>query len=129
MDYIGQIREIKRQQARRGRMIVYTVAALNLIFAVISAFYRFNILALAVQLALSAALALGVGWVRWLFAADAVADAAVIFYVMFAKTDFFALPWYGMLCVAALIAFYLAAGVTLFFSKSVSEFLYEKRFG
>jgi DNA-binding transcriptional MerR regulator len=120
----------QQRMVRTGRAIVFTIATLNAVGAIVSAFSNFNFFTLVMQLALSVALYAGVSWVRAYFAASAVFIAFVsLAMLMTAGQSGAPVPPGAVAFLIGHAAYSVASGVILFKSKSVSEFLYMQKNG
>ena len=126
----------KRQniRIRIGKTIVIIIAAVNFIWSIINAFTGQNpllaIFTVVVQLILSIALIMGVGWIRYLFAI--VAGLSVISGLASFINPNSALMLSDPTALAIVfvllsIAFNIASCILLFFNKCVSEFLYAQK--
>ena len=124
------IKEFEAKQVRQyktGKVIVFMIAAINIIMAFISAFTSFNLLSLIVQVALSIALFMGVSWVRYLFA---IAAAMNVIFILFALINTaVGLPVYLIIISLLIIAYSVASSLLLLINKSISEFLYSQKNG
>ncbi len=119
--------EKQARQYKTGRAIVFSIAGINMLIALLAFIYNLNVLNLIVQLTLSICLALGVSWVRYLFIIGA--GLAVLVYGM---VVFVALGE-GLLLIGILsllyVAYAVAVTILLFRSEAVSEFLYKQKNG
>ncbi len=124
------LEQLEKEQKRlylQGKIIVYVIAIINVIGAVVSAFTSFNFITLIVQIALSIALWAGVSWVRYYFAIGAGIGAFLTLYLL-AHIDFSVQPGLVVYLILTLI-YSIVSCVILFVSKSVSEFLYAQKNG
>jgi len=120
----------QQRMIRTGRAIVFTIATLNAVGAIVSAFWNFNFFTLIIQLALSVALYAGVSWVRAYFAGSAVLVALVSLAVLAAAGQSGApVPPGAVAFLIGYAVYCVASGIILFKSKSVSEFLYMQKNG
>lgn len=125
------LEQLEKKQKRlylQGKIIVYVIAIINIIGAVVSAFTSFNFISLIVQIALSIALLCGVSWVRYFFAIGAGLSGLLTLYLLFGHIDFSVQSGIVIYLVLTLI-YSIASCVVLFVSKSVSEFLYAQKNG
>ena len=120
----------KRQERLylQGKIIVYVLAILNIIGAIVSAFINLNLITLIIQITLSIALLRGVSWVRYFFAIGSGLSVLLILYLLCAHIDFSVQSGIVIYLVLTLI-YSVASCVVLFTSKSVSEFLYVQKNG
>ncbi|REK74639.1 MerR family transcriptional regulator [Paenibacillus paeoniae] len=119
--------ERQANKIKRGRIIVYTIAILHILFSIVSFFLSFNILQLIVQIVLSICLIAGVSWVRYLFATGAAISVflSVQLIILTVSEGLIDLLFYTILLVV-----YSGIGSFLLFkSESVSEFLYTQKNG
>ena len=123
--------QLEKKQKRlylQGKIIVYCIAIINIIGAVVSAFTNFNLITLIVQIALSIALLCGVSWVRYFFAIGAGLSGFLTLYLLFGHIDFSDHSGIVIYLVLTLI-YSITSCIVLFASKSVSEFLYAQKNG
>lgn len=114
----------------QGKIIVYVIAIINIIGAVVSAFTSFNLITLIVQVALSIALLCGVSWVRYFFAIGSGVSGFLALYLLLRHIDFSIQSGIGIVIYLVFTLIYsIASCVVLFMSKSVSEFLYAQKNG
>lgn len=108
-----------------GRIIVFTIAILNIIFSIISNIIgNFNILKVIVQIVLSTALFMGVKWVRYLFVVGAFLSIIFNLYIFSSYMAQDKVIWLVSCLIHSIIS-----GSLLAFNKSVSDFLYYQRTG
>lgn len=124
----------KRQEKiyKRGKSIVLIIVFLQIVTAVLSMITNSSVLGLIVNLALAAALFFGVSWVRYLLA---VANTISIFtglYTLLVAIDYSTVQDISTVyiiiaggVIGILISIFISC--MLFFSKSVSEFLYHQK--
>ena len=116
------------KQYRFGKVAVFTIATLNIIFTILSNIIgSFNILNVIIQISLSVALFMGVSWVRWFFVAGSILNIGVSLYVLMNLLG----EWeiyigYIIFTILSLIQAAVSGGL-LAFNKGVSEFLYSQR--
>lgn len=127
-------RHNKRQEKiyKRGKSIVLIIVFLQIVTAVLSMITNSSVLGLIVNLALAAALFFGVSWVRYLLA---VANTISIFtglYTLLVAIDYSTVQDISTVyiiiaggVIGILISIFISC--MLFFSKSVSEFLYHQK--
>ena len=130
-DRSKEIENFRKKQARQYRVggsIVFAIAALNVLFSLISAMLEFRLVVLIFQIGLSVALFAGVVWVRYLFVVGAVLHIII------------GMNWFAQGLAANRPAEFIAlvviemvvAGISallLLFSPAVKEFLYEQKYG
>ncbi len=116
------------KQYRFGKVAVFTIATLNIIFTILSNIIgSFNILNVIIQISLSVALFMGVSWVRWFFVAGSVLSIGFTLYALMS------LLGQGEIYIGYIIFMILSliqaavSGGLLAFNKGVSEFLYSQR--
>ena len=122
------LEQFEKEQERlylQGKRIVYVIAIINIIGAVVSAFIRFNFVTLIVQIELSLALLFGVPWVKYLFAVGLGLSGFLTLYLLLEHIDFSSQLGMVIYLVFSLL-YFIVSCIVLFTSKSVSEFLYEK---
>lgn len=129
---LDSFEEKQRRNFERGRLLVYLIAGINILFDIITILItrEFQFIKFIIHVALSVALIYGVTWVRYLYAISGI--LAVVVSIM-------ALPGViGLLrgatgaapvvVMLVLIVFFSAASsVILLFSKSVKEYMYTKK--
>ncbi|RJX39421.1 MerR family transcriptional regulator [Paenibacillus pinisoli] len=119
--------ERQAKQFKRGKVIVYTIAILNIAMALFSFILSFNILTLIVQVVLAVCLIVGVTWVRYLFAVGAAMAVflSVQLLVMSVSEGLIGFIIYTL----CLIVYSGISSFLLFKSEAVSEFLYAQKNG
>jgi len=124
-------RYLKRQGRRfaTGRIIVYAIAGLNVLGALISSFLKFDPITLIIQIALSIALVAGVSWIRYLFAAGAALNVLIAFLGLIWVSGEEGMSVGLALFLAFQIAYSLASCFLLLRSQAVSDFLYAQKNG
>ena len=119
-------RTIKRY--RFGKVAVFTIATLNIIFTILSNIIgSFNIFNIIIQISLSVALFMGVRWVRWFFVAGSVLSIGFTLYALMnllGQGEIYI--GYIIFMILSLIEAAVSGGL-LAFNKGVSEFLYSQR--
>ncbi len=123
--------KIEKQQARlylRGKIIVYVIAIVNALGAVVSVFTNFNFFSLIIQLVLSIALLGGFSWARYFFAVRAGISAFLTLPAISEAVELSLQPGVVAYLIVMLV-FSIASSVVLFASKAVSEFLYVQKNG
>ncbi|MCX7708682.1 MAG: hypothetical protein N2484_02415 [Clostridia bacterium] len=126
------IKAFEQRQARQfkfGKAIVFTIAAVNILSALVSAFYNFNLISMIIQIVLSVALFAGISWVRYLFAGGAALSTMIIIYALTSVGFDSGLSVAEIVIVLACLVYSVASCIVLFASKSVSEFLYSQKNG
>lgn len=125
----------QNRRYKRGRSLVFAIAGINIIFAIISAILNFNLITPGIQIALSIALFCGITWVKYLFAIRSAIDAfSLLFLLLGGVMDISpSNPKYaGYFVVVYLVlalCYSIASTVLLFTSKDISEFLYSQKNG
>lgn len=123
----GRFVERQAKQFKRGKFIVYTIAALNIAMAIFSFSLNFDILSLIVQIVLAACLILGVTWVRYFFAVGA---ALAVFFSVQLLVLSVSEGLIGFIIYSISIIIYSGISCFLLFkSEAVSEFLYAQKNG
>jgi hypothetical protein len=117
----------QERQYKTGKFIVFTIATINIIGSIISAFTNFNLFSLIIQIVLSIALFCGISWVRYLFAIGAALGAFGILYVLIGEGIRPDTPAHVVASIAAYWVYCVISSIVLFASKSVSEFLYSQK--
>ena len=123
--------KIEKQQARlylRGKIIVYVIAIVNALGAVVSVFTNFNFFSLIIQLVLSIALLGGFSWARYFFAVRAGISAFLTLPAISEAVEL-SLQFGVVAYLIVMLVFSIASSVVLFASKAVSEFLYVQKNG
>jgi len=123
--------KIEKQQARRylrGKIIVYVIAIVNALGAVVSVFTNFNFFPLIIQFVLSIALLGGFSWARYFFAVRAGISAFLTLPAISKAVELSLQPSVVAYLIVMLV-FSIASSVVLFASKAVSEFLYVQKNG
>ena len=106
-----------------GRIIVFNIAILNIIFSIINNIMgNFSILKIIVQIVLSTALFMGVKWVRYLFVVGALLSIIFNLYIF---SSYMAQD--KVICLVSCLIHAIISGSLLAFNKSVSDFLYYQR--
>jgi len=125
--------ERQERQFRLGKAIVFTIASLNILFTLLSAFLNFNFFSVIIQIALSIALYMGVAWVRYLFAIGAVLGIffgiALLVELAGLASSGAAVPAWIFILNGVMILFAGASSLLLLFNSAVSEFLYAQKNG
>ncbi len=122
--------EFEAKQSKRyalGKLIVLTIAILNILFAVLSAVVNFNIFTLLIQIALSIALFAGVVWVRYLFAIGSALGALLSFYLLMVQIG--DRPAWITVFLVIYMAFHITCCILLLSNKCVKDFLYAQKNG
>ncbi len=115
----------QQQKYTRGRRIVTAICVINVVMAIISFFYSWNIISLAIQIGLNMALYCGVTWVRYFFAVGAGLGVIATMYLLCTTIGNLVLTIY---CI--LMGIYcLVSAVILLKSEVVSEFMYVQKNG
>lgn len=119
----------------RGKTIVFTIALLNVVSAVISSVIDFSLLQLAVQIALSIALFRGVSWVKYFFIIGAGLSCCISVSLLLKNETYWIASLnqtIGILLIAYLVlnlCYSIIVAILLFKSRAVSEFLYAQKNG
>lgn len=108
---------------QNGKIIIFTIAILNIIFAIISNIIgNFSFLKIIVQIGLSIALFMGVKWVQYLFVVGAFLSIIFNLYIFSSYMAQDKVIWLVSCLIHEIIS-----GSLLAFNKSVSDFLYYQR--
>ena len=138
---LAQFYAAKERRCKIGRIIVFTIATVNVITAVIGFFLNANVLTLAFQILWSVLLYIGVSWVRYFVAVGASLSALLSGFILFVNIvvpnddrGFGLIPteptatYYGTMAFwAVYFAYSLTSAVLLFRNECVSEFLYRQK--
>lgn len=119
--------EKKERQYKTGKVIVVTIALVNIAGTIVSSFINFNLFTLMVQIALSIALLCGVSWVRYLFAAGSALGAILVLYALAHANS--VIPFYLTVIAVTYLFYCIISSIILYVSKSVTEFLYSQKNG
>lgn len=133
----GQEAELEEFEARqrrmyeRGKILVYLIAGVDILFSIITPFLsgEFKPGRFAVHLLLSIGLICGFSWVRYLNIAGGILS---ILMVIMAIPQLLQLPQVpvGPVLVLVLVTLYcIVSTALLIFSKSIKEYLYQRRAG
>lgn len=122
----------QRRSFERGRMLVYLIVGVNLLFDIITIFitHEFEFLKFVVHVALSVALLYGVAWVRYLYAASGILTVVVSVMALPGLVSILNGSAGAVIIVVLLLpitAFSAATAVILLFNKSVQEYMYRKK--
>lgn len=117
----------QRRQFQLGRLIVFGIAGLNVLFVLIAAYFQFNIISIVLNIAVSIALCFGVSWVRYLFIFSSALNVLRGLGVLIGAADVLTLP--VGLFIAALLAYNVASCILLIKNQAVSDFLYAQKHG
>jgi hypothetical protein len=116
------------EKAAVGKIILIAIAVINIVSTIFTnLILNFNLLALVVQIALSFALMSGVNWVRYLFAVGA--GLAAFITLIYITTPGVVLPVWMIAYFVLNTIYSIVVCVVLFVSKSVSEYIYERKHG
>jgi len=119
--------ERERKRYRLGQAIVFTIAALNVVFSLISAVLELRLFSLLIQIALSVALFMGVTWVRYLFVFGAALQIFLGLNLLANAGVMLSAGWTAFIVLQMIIAG--VSGALLLFSSAVSDFLYTQKNG
>lgn len=123
----GRFVERQAKQFKRGKTIVYTIAILNVVMAIVSFVLNFNILSLIIQIVLAICLIAGVTWVRYLFAAGAALAVFISIQLLVVSVSEGLI---GLIIYSFIVMAYCSiSSFLLFKSEAVSEFLYAQKNG
>ena len=117
----------QKRQFQLGRVIVFAIAGLNVLFVLLASFLQFNFISLLLNVAVSIALCFGVSWVRYLvifFSALSVLRGLVLLVGAAAELT----PLLALIIVS-LLAYNVASCILLLRSQAVSDFLYAQKHG
>ncbi len=118
------------QMIEKGRKIVFVIATIYIVSAVLSFFVNWNIISLGISIALSIALYRGVAWVRWFYViGGAIGFIIEIFALLGYAQQLSVLPvWYWVLSgITTVIS--IVAIIFLFANKEVKTFLLYQKYG
>lgn len=122
-----QFMERQQRRYRLGKAIVFTIAALNVVFSLISAVLELRLFSLLIQIALSVALFMGVTWVRYLFVFGAALQIFLALNLLLHAGAALPAGWIAVIVVQMIVAG--VSGALLLFSSAVSDFLYTQKNG
>ncbi len=117
----------QERQYTMGRAIVFSIASINVIFAILSAFTDFRFFSLIIQVAMSIALFAGVTWVRYLFVIGSALSILLSFMVIAGYAA--EMPWGVLLLTVIQMGFSAGSAILLLRSNAVSDFLYSQKNG
>ncbi|MBE6024678.1 MAG: hypothetical protein E7231_16140 [Cellulosilyticum sp.] len=126
---IGAYEVNMRSHYDKGKLIVWLIAICNVIFSLLSNILgSFDVRSILIQVGLSTTLVIGVNWIRWLFVINAILDLVVGIYIYASIAEVIRQNSKGAIIVLIIINVQsIITGIVLTFSKSVSEFFYERR--
>ena len=124
---IENYRNKKSRQFNIGRIIVITIAAINVIMSFVSFFIQHNFISLIIQIALSIALIMGVAWVRYLYAIGAGLSILITINLLGSAID--GSPIWLIIFLILELIYSIVSCILLFGNKCVSEFLYSQKNG
>lgn len=128
---LGEFEARQRRMYERGKILVYLIAGVNILFDIITPFLsgEFKPGRSAVHLLLNIALICGFSWARYLNIAGGILS---ILMVIMALPQLLQLPQVpvGPVLVLVLVTLYcIVSTALLIFSKSIKEYLYQRRRG
>lgn len=129
---LDSFEEKQRRNFERGRLLVYLIAGMNILFDIITILItrEFEFLKFVIHVALSVALVYGVTWVRYLYAVSGILTVVVSIMALPGLMGLLQGVTGKGLVVAVLmltVAYSAASSVILLFSKSVKEYMYTKK--
>lgn len=129
---LDSFEEKQRWNFERGRLLVYLIAGMNILFDIITILItrEFEFLKFVIHVALSVALVYGVTWVRYLYAVSGILTVVVSIMALPGLMGLLQGVTGKGLVVAVLmltVAYSAASSVILLFSKSVKEYMYTKK--
>ncbi|MCL6457873.1 MAG: MerR family transcriptional regulator [Gorillibacterium sp.] len=122
---------LKRQKGQftRGKVIVFSLAAINMMSALISAVYDFHFLSLALNIIFSIALFFGVTWIRYFFALAATYGVFSSVVLILGHANELNLTTGLILLILLQMIYGVVSSVLLFRSQAISEFMYAQKNG
>ncbi|XEC95565.1 hypothetical protein AB6A23_03045 [Paenibacillus tarimensis] len=123
-----QFQRRQERQYKIGKAIVFTIASIQIISAVISAFFEFRFLVLLIQVGLGIALFAGVAWVRYVFVCFGAVNLLLGFILLlggYASEMTVGQIW----LVVTLMVYAALASILLLKNSGVKEFLYSQKNG
>ena len=122
----SELNEADKRRAT-GQNILATIAVVRVCFAIVALFLNGNILALAMSIALSVALASGINWIRW-FCVVGGGISNIMLLAMFSQLMSAGMPVYILVFAVALMLIDIAMLAVLAFNKKINEFIQHKQF-
>jgi DNA-binding transcriptional MerR regulator len=117
----------QRRQFQLGRLIVFGIAGLNVLFVLIGSYFQLNLISILLNIAVSIALCFGVSWVRYLFIFSSALNVLRGLALLIGAAAELTLP--VGLFIAALLAYNVASCILLIKNQAVSDFLYAQKHG
>ncbi|WP_239618577.1 helix-turn-helix domain-containing protein [Cohnella mopanensis] len=128
LEYERYLKRSKRQYTM-GKIIVFTIAGLNVVSTIVSSFVEFNLFSLIIQIALSIALVAGVTWIRYLFAIGAALSVIIHFYMLTGGYDSSYMTSGLVILIVIQMAYSVASCLLLLRNNAVKDFLYAQKNG
>lgn len=128
---LDQYAERQRRSFQRGKLLVYLIAGINILFDIILIFItrEIHLIEFVIHIALAAALIYGITWVRYLYAAAGVLTILSIIPALpeLVRLIHLSAVRGGYVLILMLpICFSAASAMILIFSESVKEYMYTK---
>ncbi len=129
---LDSFEEKQRRSFERGRLLVYLIVGINILFDIIMIVIlrEFEFLKFVVHVALSVALIYGVTWVRYLYAIAGILTVVVSILALPSLVVLSQIaPGTGFIVAVLVLAvvYSAASSFILLFSKSVKEYMYTKK--
>lgn len=133
----GQEAELEEFEARqrrmyeRGKILVYLIVGVNIFFSIITPFFsgEFKPGRFAVHLVLNICLICGFSWVRYLYIAGGILTVLAVIVAIPQLPPLALLPAAYILILVLVVLDSIVSTVLLIFSKSIKEYLYQRRAG
>lgn len=128
---MAQFEARQRRMYERGKILVYLIAGVNIFFSVITPFFsgEFKPIRLAVHLVLNICLICGFSWVRYLYIAGGILSVLAVIVAIPQLPPLALLPAAYILILVLVVICDIVMTVLLIFSKSIKEYLYQRRAG
>lgn len=115
---------------RTGKLLVYSIVGVNIFCDILTFFMgSLKLTHFAVHLLLSALLIYGFSWVRYLYIAGGILSVVVVIMAIPGLMSLGPLPVPYVLILALLVLYGIASTVLLLFSKSIKEYMYQRKNG
>lgn len=112
---------------RKGKIIVSTIAIVFILFTVISAFVKLNILGLIINISAATALFFGIKWVRVYYAITVGIGIIIFLSAIFNPEAMAILPAWALIASIAQLLFGIVSSILLFKSEAVIDFMEYQR--
>lgn len=121
----------QRRMYERGRVLVYLIAGVNILFSAITPLIsgEFNLVRLVVHLLLNIALICGFSWVRYLYIAGGVLSILMVLMSLPQLSQLTQVPVGPVVVLVLVTLFSIVSTALLIFSKSIKEYMYQRRTG